>query len=437
MNHESPATKIFVDRVNAFWLQEYKFDGFRFDFTKGMTNTPGDGSAYDPARIAILKRMADQIWAVDPGAYVILEHFAENREEIELSDYGMLLWGNTNFNYNEATMGYHSNGKSDFSWGYYGTRGWNQPNLVTYMESHDEERLMVKNLSFGNSNSDYSVKDLATALDRIKLAATFFLTLPGPKMIWQFGELGYDVSIDNPCRVCEKPIRWQYFADATRNKLYRTYQALLKLRRENEVFRSRDTQVDLLLNRGDGGKRIRLSHKSMNASIIGNFGVTVLSVSPNFIHRGLWFEYFSGDTLDVLDPAATIALAPGEFRIYTDKKLERPDPDIITAIDDFNASVPISYTLQQNYPNPFNPETAIRFQLPENSIVELKIFNSIGQMVQTLIKKAPKPAGSYTANWDGRNDTGQPAPSGLYFYRLTAHSGSRTFTRTKKMLLLR
>ncbi len=51
-NHESEATKIFVDRVNRYWLTEYKVDGFRFDFTKGFTNTPGDGSAYDAARIA-------------------------------------------------------------------------------------------------------------------------------------------------------------------------------------------------------------------------------------------------------------------------------------------------------------------------------------------------------------------------------------------------
>ena len=54
---------------------QYKFDGFRFDFTKGFTNTPGDGMAYDPSRIAILERMADQIWKVKPDAYVILEHF--------------------------------------------------------------------------------------------------------------------------------------------------------------------------------------------------------------------------------------------------------------------------------------------------------------------------------------------------------------------------
>src|SRR5512133_2631008 len=72
-NHESTATQYFVDRVVEYWLNEYKVDGFRFDFTKGFTNTPGDGSAYDDSRITILKRMASQIWSVKPDAYIILE----------------------------------------------------------------------------------------------------------------------------------------------------------------------------------------------------------------------------------------------------------------------------------------------------------------------------------------------------------------------------
>ncbi|MGC9343233.1 MAG: alpha-amylase family glycosyl hydrolase, partial [Bacteroidales bacterium] len=92
-DHESQATRDFMDRANAYWLTEYNIDGFRFDFTKGFTNTPGDGGAYDAARIAILKRMADEIWKVNPDAYVILEHFADNAEEIDLSDYGMMIWG--------------------------------------------------------------------------------------------------------------------------------------------------------------------------------------------------------------------------------------------------------------------------------------------------------------------------------------------------------
>ncbi|MCK4577755.1 MAG: alpha-amylase, partial [Candidatus Marinimicrobia bacterium] len=237
-NHLSPHTQAFVDRVNKYWLTEYKVDGFRFDFTKGFTQTAGDGGAYDASRINILKRMADEIWETNSSAYVILEHFADNSEETILADYGMLLWGNTNHNYNEATMGYNASSKSDFSWGYYGRRGWSQPHLVTYMESHDEERLMYKNLQYGNVSGDYSTKDLPTALNRMKLAGAFFFTLPGPKMIWQFQELGYDYSIDYGGRLGEKPIRWDYLDDPNRLNLFKTYAALMHLRNANEVFRS-------------------------------------------------------------------------------------------------------------------------------------------------------------------------------------------------------
>ena len=70
--------------------------------------------------------MADQIWAYDSSAYVILEHFAPDNEEITLSNYGMMLWGNSNYDYNEATMGYPSN----FSRISYKNRGWTKPYLV-------------------------------------------------------------------------------------------------------------------------------------------------------------------------------------------------------------------------------------------------------------------------------------------------------------------
>ena len=69
------------------------------------------------------------------------------------------------------------------------------------MESHDEERLMYKNLTFGYAAGGYSTKDKNTALSRVEAAASMFLTVPGPKMIWQFGELGYDVSIDVQNRI--------------------------------------------------------------------------------------------------------------------------------------------------------------------------------------------------------------------------------------------
>ena len=68
-------------------------------------------------------------------------------------------------------------------------------------------------------------KTLQTALKRMELDALFFFTVPGPKMIWQFGELGYDISIDQNGRTGEKPIKWEYLTDVDRHKLYHVLQA--------------------------------------------------------------------------------------------------------------------------------------------------------------------------------------------------------------------
>ena len=117
-------------------------------------------------------------------------------------------------------MGYHDSGKSNFSWISYLNRGWTVPANVSYMESHDEERLMFKNISFGNSSGGYNVQTESTALDRQELAGAFYFTVPGPKMIWQFGELGYDISIDQNGRTGNKPILWNYFNEPNRKAVY-------------------------------------------------------------------------------------------------------------------------------------------------------------------------------------------------------------------------
>jgi len=430
-NHASTHTKAFVDRVNRYWIEEFKVDGFRFDFTKGFTNTPGDGSNYDVARIAILERMFDQIQTVDSSTYVILEHFAPNNEEQELADYGMLIWGNSNFNYNEASMGWHSSGGSDFSWGYYGTRGWSEPHLVTYMESHDEERLMYKNLQYGNSSGGYDIQNLVTAIDRMKLTAGFFLTIPGPKMIWQFGERGYDVSIDYDGRLGEKPPRWEYMQNQDRLRLFKTWQALLKLRRENEVFHSTATTVSLDLGRSDGLKKIRLSHSSLNVIILGNFGVTTQAITPNFYHGGTWYEYFSGDTANITITTDPINLLPGELRIYTDQFLTPPEPGLLET-DPLELEVPIEFWLSQNYPNPFNPMTVIEFSLPISGLVTLTIYDLLGREVITLVNNRQS-AGWHSVTWNGRNRSNVPVAAGMYIYALKTEQR----TVSKKLVLLK
>jgi hypothetical protein len=91
---------------------------------------------------------------------------------------------------------------------------------------------------------------------------------------------------------------------------------------------------------------------------------------------------------------------------------------------------PEKFVLSQNYPNPFNPETTIRYQTPKNMRVTLRIFNALGQVIRVLVDE-DKPAGYYTATWDGRNELGKQVNSGIYWYRLEAGN----YVETKKMIM--
>ncbi|MGB0930577.1 MAG: alpha-amylase family glycosyl hydrolase, partial [Chitinophagales bacterium] len=317
-NHESDATQYFVDRVNKYWLDEYRFDGYRFDLSKGFTqnNTGDDIGAFgqrDDSRIALLKRMADKLWETDPTAYVILEHFADNNEEKELADYGMMLWGNVNHDYSEAAMGYSSN----LSGVSYKSRNFNSPHLVSYMESHDEERMMYRLLNNGNSNGSYNTQNFETAIERVKMAASFFFTVPGPKMLWQFGEVGYDFSINRctdgsingNCRLSDKPVRWDYYNDENRRSLYDHYRLMIHLKKNYPTFQTDNFNIEV----GSTFKTIRLRHDEMDAIIVGNFDVVEKSKLVTFTNFGTWYDFLSGEELEITDIFKTINLAPGEF----------------------------------------------------------------------------------------------------------------------------
>lgn len=323
-NHESQYTRQFVDSVCVYWMEEYKIDGFRFDFTKGFTNTPGDGWNYDPSRINILKRIANHIWSYKSDALVILEHLTDNSEEKVLAQEGMLLWGNLNYRMNEATMGWtqqNNDGSwnSDISWGVYTQRGWERPHLVTYMESHDEERLMYKNTQYGKEYGGYNVKDPSTALQRTAAAAVLFFSLPGPKMIWQFGELGYDYFLGSSAqegRLEKKPIRWDYFDDLDRKALFDTFAAMIDLRKRYDVFTNPNYSLYELER---PFKYIASITSNQRIVAMANFDVVEVTQDVNFFYSGgIWREFFTNHQIDISDSADTfpITLLPGEYRLY-------------------------------------------------------------------------------------------------------------------------
>lgn len=481
-NHESPYTRQFIKDVFAYWLNEFKVDGFRLDLSKGLTqNFTGDDlnawSAYDQSRINILTDYYNHIKSVNPDAYVILEHLGQNDEEVVLANTGMLLWSAMHDHYKQVGMGWQTN--SDLSWAYHANRGFNYPNLMDYMENHDEERLMSENFTNGNASANYNIKDTLTSVRHLQQAAVLFMGIPGPKMIWQFGELGYDYSIFfGGDRTANKPPRWDYFNQPDRQELYRIYSAMAALRK-SQAFRLGSFTSDM----AGLGKRMWISHSSMNVVITANMGVGEFTMAPGFPNAGNWYNYFTGEAVNITNPAGhSWNYGPGDFKVFTSVQLPRPFyrvnvtvTDSITGAVIENASIglqgsgvqlssvdgkaaftaaPATSLLQVTKAGykPYNFPIAVNNDL--NITVKMKLQSNIG-IDETdpaeAVKIWPNPAGDFvnisTArpfmvsiySPDGRmirqlqmrsltetlDFTGQPA--GIYL--LQFNDGKRSFTR--------
>ncbi|CDS92940.1 alpha-amylase family glycosyl hydrolase [Sphingobacterium faecium] len=324
-NHESSYTQTFVKDVLKYWIQEFKIDGFRFDLSKGFTqqntgtsdSNVGSWSAYDASRVLIWKNYHDYLKTLDPSCYVILEHFGSDQEEQELAAEGMLLWNNLNGTFNEATMGYNNGSKSDLSRLFAESHGFQTPNMVTYMESHDEERIQFKNTQYGYVDGSYSVKDLTTALERTQVAATFLLASPGPKMIWQFGEFGYDVSIDENGRTGEKPLKWDYLANVSRKRLFDHYAKLIKLKRANPIFRKARLLSSSLQ---EGLKYYLMTDGHQTIFVVGNFDTMNRQFQITAGLAGNWYDNMAQSNLNWVQNDHII-IKPGNYYLLSKTKL--------------------------------------------------------------------------------------------------------------------
>jgi glycosidase len=435
-NHESAATKYYWKRMFDFWLREYKMDGFRMDFTKGLTQKPSTTdavfSAFDQTRIDILRAYADTIWKYFPSSYIILEHLAAQNEEQALQNMGFLLWGGKRENtaYNEATMGFHEANKSNFTSVIYNSpdRGFTSPHLVGYMESHDEERLMYKNITFGNTtNAAYNTRNDSIALGRMEAATSLFLTIPGPKMIWEFGERGYDKSIfacpnntvpvpygNDSCKLSRKEPRWEHMQDPERKRLFEVTAAILKLRStQSNLFSSSTFSYDLT----GAVKYFKISDGTLSALIVANFNVVSATANVTFQNSGTWYDYLTGGTVTATGSAQIIPLLAGEYHIYLNQNITNV---ITTPVFDIN--LPVNSLQAATYPNPVNGRSVVELNLPEKSNVRLDLFGMTGSVVYTIYAGNLSKGIHFISLKDKINNL----PGGVYLVRIQAQKQVRT-----------
>jgi len=329
MNHQSKATQYYTENVMKYWMEEYHIDGFRFDEAKGFTQVNSGSNesawaAYDASRVALWEMYNSYLESIDPTIYVILEYFAVNQEESVLAGQGMMMWGDLSVNGEQAEMSYNNSGGSwDLSGLFYDSWGFTESTgNVCYFESHDEERLQYKNEQYGNGNGAYNIMDLTTGLKRCEMGAAFMFSSPGPKMLWQFGERGYDISINDPStggRLGDKPPHWEYMSDPNRYHLYQVYSNMIRYKINNPVF----TTTTFTYNLIGPYKFIQLlGNDGTDVEVVGNFDVVNQSVNINFPASGTWFDNLNGTSINITSTPYTVTLTPGEYHVYSNSPLK-------------------------------------------------------------------------------------------------------------------
>ena len=284
-NHTKEHTRDYFKHMLKFWLTEYNIDGFRFDLSKGLVQNPSsyDAGGYSSERIGIISDYANAIKSVESDAYIILEHFCDQSEENYLyNNLGALCWNNSQMNgYMETVMGWTGDNKSDFS---------NfKSGRINNIETHDEERLAYKAATYGQSWA----KGWSTLTKRLQAAYALHFLTPYPKMMWQFGELGYDISIEHNGRTGRKPLHWDYLDNTHRKALYDAMSKIISFRTSrSDIYAVNNVPVHTWRVGDDsfGGKHLVMD----KVIVVANFSNTHVSFSITVPKPGTWTNLMTG-----------------------------------------------------------------------------------------------------------------------------------------------
>lgn len=293
----APAHEMF-QRVFAYWLTEYKIDGYRLDLSHGLCGKTNNA-------VANLTDYYNTVQATSPGAYMILEHWGDGQST--LISRGMQCWtgAGVSNSYCQTAMGWLKDGD--------GFGDANRAGYVSYAESHDEERMQYKAKTWGNGNLQTNE---AARLGRVAENVAFNVLLNGAHMLWQFEEIGYDYSIDYNGRTGNKPNPQVkgYFTQPERVEAFTKCAQVITLRTQlaPQAFTGNPT---VNIGSGKAMRTIQWGNEvfaAANFSVSGNEAVTL----PN----GTWYDYLGG----AQRANGTYTLAPGELKVFTSTALQAP-----------------------------------------------------------------------------------------------------------------
>lgn len=269
-----------------YWMTAYNVDGFRFDLVKGLGDNDSYANGtenYNKSRVERMKRLYEVIKSVKPDGIHINEDLAGTYEEIKLGEAGMIQWSQLNGNSCQYAMGWpESSGDGLMLTSFYAPNNGKRPwgSTVAYAESHDEQRMGYKCVTWGNGSVKSSVN---TMTKRLGSLAAIMLMTPGPKMIWQFGELGDQQNTkdaNNGNDTSPKNVVWSYLDDPDRKALHDVYAGLCDLRTANPDLFGEQTEFTYTSTSNMSSPRyLRVCNGSKEAVAFINPNVTGGAVS--------------------------------------------------------------------------------------------------------------------------------------------------------------
>lgn len=395
-NEPNNLTGNYVKQTIEHWINNFKIDGFRWDLTKGFTqNCPytGSGSAQDACtnnyqsdRVAKLKYYADLQWAIDPNFYVIFEHLGNGgsyTEEVEWANYrktgdadgiakGIMHWRKMTDAYANFVKGNSTNlaGVADAT-----------DRFIGYAESHDEERIVYKALTEAGQTQN----NLPKVLKRLSAMGALHLLVPGPKMIYHFGDLGYDDSIftcsdgtvntptggaTGDCKLSTKPQnQWteNWLTNLDRKKVYDDWAKMIELKTTQNIFKNGQYAWNFSTT---GKTRLDIWTSTTSTPdlsyvfVLTNATNSVSNAAGNFPYTGTWYNLMDGTPLTVTSTSMLINIEADGFRVFGNKQPLLSQPD-------FNKATIVLH------PNP----SSGNFHINTN-VQHLSIYNSIGHLVK-------------------------------------------------------
>ena len=321
INHDNLFMRDVVKKSLKYLITEYNVDGFRFDLSKGFTQNSSAWDQTSAERIGLIKEYAAAIREADPDSYIILEHWGTYDEERQYVQAGMHPWRKMNGPYIKTAEGNGNSGEANLAGSYEAQfpTGW-----VVYMESHDEERMAYKQNKYGTGNVAVSLK---AKMENLALNAVCLLGVPGPKMIWQMGELGYDYNkwctpdgVDKTgtgeYETSRKPVKWNYLNVAERKWLYDVYCRMNQLRNNNpELFGA--SSAFTWSPSGWPLKTMSLTKDGKEVRVFANYHGNNAASQNVAIPSGTWTDYLTGESVS----GGSYALASGRALVLVNSNV--------------------------------------------------------------------------------------------------------------------